>query len=181
LYAAAFLAVLIALLVLGNRTGAREVFTHFEDTNGWSSIGTACFVGAQMPVLLLTGSDAAAHLTEETRSASRTVPKAIVISAAINYALGFGMLIALMFVLGDVDAMLETAMALQQKPWVRVVLEATGNLPGTVVVVAVVIVLCILATMNITLVASRLLFAFARDGGLPFSGSLAKVSSFCQI
>jgi choline transport protein len=175
-YAAAFIAVLIALLVLGDRVEAREVFTHFEDSNGWGSIGAACFIGAQTPVLILTGSDAVAHLSEETRGASRTVPRVIVLSAVVNYVLGFAMLIAVMYVLGDSETILRTVNALREQPWVRVVLGATGSVAGTVVIAAIIVFICVLAAVNASLVASRVLFAFARDGGLPFGSQVSRVS-----
>jgi len=68
-----FFCIIIPLWVLAPKAPASEVFGSFENLGGWSSIGTACFVGSITATGSFAGSDAAAHLAEETRDASKTV------------------------------------------------------------------------------------------------------------
>ena len=68
-----FFCIVIPLWVLAPKAPASEVFGSFENLGGWPSMGTACFVGSITATGSFTGSDAAAHLAEETRDASKTV------------------------------------------------------------------------------------------------------------
>jgi choline transport protein len=70
-----FFCIIIPLWVLAPKAPASEVFGGFNDFGGWGSIGAACFVGTVAAAGSFGGSDAAAHLNEETRDASRSVRK----------------------------------------------------------------------------------------------------------
>lgn len=172
-YMLAFLAFLIALLVMGPRSSAKEVFTHFENDSGWNSIGTACFVAINGPVITLLGSDSAVHLAEEMKDASRNLPRAMLSYAAVNYAIGFIMLLAFMFVIGDVQSVLATSTG---EPWIQVIWNATESKGATITMTAIVAFFFLFAAVNTNTTSSRQLYAFARDGGLPFSDWICKVS-----
>lgn len=68
-----FFCIVIPLWVLAPKAPASEVFGSFENLGGWPSMGTACFVGSITATGSFAGSDAAAHLAEETRDASKIV------------------------------------------------------------------------------------------------------------
>lgn len=55
--------------------------------------GLACLVGMITNVGAFVGGDAPAHMAEELRNASKTLPKVMVWSAVINGVLGFVMLV----------------------------------------------------------------------------------------
>jgi choline transport protein len=67
------IAKLVVFWVMGDRGGA-EVFTTFS-SNGWPTVPISCLVGILGPVQTLIGSDAQAHLAEETEDAARVVPR----------------------------------------------------------------------------------------------------------
>jgi choline transport protein len=173
LYIIAFLAFLVVLVAMGPRSSAKEVFTHFEDNAGWGSIGAACFVGINGPVITLLGSDSAVHLAEELRDASRNMPRAMIMYAVVNFGLGFTMLLAFIFVVGDVDSILSSATG---QPWIQVIWNATGSRGGTIAMAAIVAAFFLFAAVNTNTTSSRQLYALARDGGLPFSGWICRVS-----
>ena len=50
-----------------------------------------------------TGSDATAHMAEETKHAATVVPKAMITSYMINAALGFVMTVTFCFILVDYE------------------------------------------------------------------------------
>jgi choline transport protein len=178
LYMLAFIAFLVVLVGMGPRSSATEVFTHFEDNAGWGSIGTACFVGINGPVITLLGSDSAVHLAEEMKDSSRNLPKAMLCYAAVNYLIGFAMLLAFIFVVGDVDSILSTATG---QPWIQVIWNATGSGAATIVMTAIIAFFFLFAAVNTNTTSSRQLYAFARDGGLPFSNWICRVSRSPEI
>jgi hypothetical protein len=86
-----FLAIMIPLVILAPKSTSHEVFTTFHD-GGWGSTGLSCLVGIIFPVLSLLGADAAAHMSEEVKDASRTIPIAMITSLAVNGSCPFSVL-----------------------------------------------------------------------------------------
>src|SRR5205085_2090015 len=162
MYFLAFIAFFIVLLAMGERSSGKEVFTGFQDNAGWGSIGAACFVGVSGPVITLIGSDSAVHLAEELNDASRQLPKAMLATAGVNYLLGFLMLLAFVFVVGNVEEVLATPTL---QPWVQVIWNTTQSRKSTMAMTAFVIFFFLFAATNSNLTSSRQLFAFSRDGG----------------
>jgi amino acid transporter len=78
-----FFCIIIPLWVLAPKAPASEVFGGFNDFGGWGSIGAACFVGTVAAAGSFGGSDAAAHLSEETRDASKSVRKSSLLSVLL--------------------------------------------------------------------------------------------------
>ncbi|KAJ9667320.1 hypothetical protein H2201_002521 [Coniosporium apollinis] len=172
-YVLGFIAFFIILLAMGDRSSPNEIFTHFQDNAGWNSIGTACFVGVSGPVITMIGADSAVHLAEELKDASRSLPKAMITTALVNYALGFAMLVAFISVVGNIDEVLESTTG---QAWVQVIWNATQSRTATIIMVAIIIFFYIFCAVNVNTTSSRQLYAFARDGGLPFSNWIRHVS-----
>lgn len=84
-----FFSIIIPLWVLSPKAPASEVFGSFSNYGGWSSIGAACFVGSITATASFAGSDAAAHMAEETEDASKAVPRMIVLTIAVNGLMAF--------------------------------------------------------------------------------------------
>ena len=132
----------------------------------------AFLVGLLYPVYTITGFDASAHTAEETIDARRQVPRGILHS--IFWSILFGLVMAISFILAIPD--LGAAAKDGGASWFNLF----NNLPAPVLLkdlLAIGIVVanycCALAGLTST---SRMVFAFARDGGLPASGVLKKVS-----
>jgi choline transport protein len=178
LYFLAFSVFIIVLTTMGTRSSAKEVFTHFEDNAGWGSIGTACFVGISGPVITLIGSDSAIHLAEELRDASRQLPKVMLVTAGVNYLLGFTMLVAFLFVVEDVPSVLDSRTG---QPYIQVIWNATKSRSGTMALVASMVVFFVFTSINANTTSSRQLYAFARDRGLPFSRWICHVSTSISV
>jgi choline transport protein len=132
-----------------------------------------CVNGVTGPVITVLGADSAVHLAEEMKNASRDLPKAMLIYAVLNYILGFLMLLVFMFILGDdIDGILSSATG---QPWIQVIWNATGSRAATIVMVLTVAFFFVVASVNTNTTSSRQLYAFARDGGLPYSQWICKV------
>jgi choline transport protein len=115
------------------------------------------------------------HLAEKLKSVSITLPKAMMIYAILGYSLGFVMLLTFIFVLGDdIDGILGTATG---QPWIQVIWNATGSRAATIVMVTIIAFFFIFGAVSCNTTSSRQLYAFARDGGLPYSKWICKVRS----
>ena len=72
---------------------------------------------------------------EEIQSAKNVIPYGIISSVAINGALGFGMIIAVLFRLGDFNQLLAST---NQYPFIDVFVNAVGsNSGGTAIVLTI--------------------------------------------
>jgi amino acid transporter len=125
-----------------------------------------------LPVYTITGYDASAHTSEETVKAAHSVPRSIVSAVLWSSLIGWVMLCAITLAIPDM------AVGASQG-WGVFFGTMDAILPAwlkLVIYLAIFIsqLLCGLATVTS---ASRMLFAFARDKGLPVgSAALAKVS-----
>lgn len=111
-------------------------------------------------------------MSEEIQSASINVPRAIIGSIAINGALGFGMLLAVLFTLGDVKAVLATNYIY---PFIQIFLQSNSSFGGTTTMTAIILALTFLSTIGLVATSSRMTWSFARDRGLPGWRYLSKV------
>lgn len=116
-------------------------------------------------------------MSEEIKHASTVVPHSVLISVLLNGTLGFAMLLAYVFCLGDIDAVLESQDTLGY-PFLFVFREGTGSIAGAAVMGLVVVILGICSTVGVLAATSRMLWSFARDRGIPFWSHLIKVRYF---
>lgn len=74
--------IIIVLWVMGaeTRLSASKVFRTFANEGGWSRLGLSMLAGRILMVWCLTGSDATAHMSDETRNASSVIPQATMLS-----------------------------------------------------------------------------------------------------
>ncbi|OQO08167.1 hypothetical protein B0A48_06961 [Cryoendolithus antarcticus] len=172
LHICGFFAILIVLWVLADVSPAREVFTTFSNGGGWSSQGLSCLVGILSPVFSFIGPDSATHMSEELRDASRSLPLAMMWTAAVNGAMGFVMIVTFCMVIGDLQTVLSTPTGY---PFIQVFYNTTHSLAGTSVMTAILIIMLLFGCVTNFATSSRQLWAFARDKGTPFSGWLSHV------
>jgi amino acid transporter len=157
--------------------GRLVTFTNYSGARGggvWPEVRSTPWLfllGFLLPAYTVTGFDASAHTSEETIGASVNVPRGIVRSVLVSSVFGWVMLAAIVAALPDADAAAQTG--------ANVFFHAMGAiLPKRLGValyvgIAVAQYLCGLATVTS---ASRMAYAFARDGGLPASRRLRSVS-----
>jgi amino acid transporter len=127
-------------------------------------------LGLLLPIYTITGFDASAHTAEETQGAARAVPRGIVQSVLWSALAGWVMLSAFVLAIPDMDQAAASG-------WNVFFATLDAVLPAglKLLLVALVFVcqfLCGLATVTSV---SRMIYAFARDGGLPASRTLKSV------
>ncbi|OGE56390.1 hypothetical protein PENARI_c003G02958 [Penicillium arizonense] len=178
LHVCGLFAIIIPLWVLGPRRSAKQVFTEFNNGGAWDSAGTATLVGFSTTITALIGYDCAVHMSEEIKDASDTLPKAMITSVCVNAASGFLMLVTVCFTLGDIDDILSTPTGY---PFMQVFYNATESLPGTNTMTAILVLTLTASTITEVATASRQLWSFARDRGLPFSDFFGYVNPSWNI
>lgn len=117
-------------------------------------------------------------MAEEIRNAAVVIPKSILTGIAINGTLGFAMLIAVLYCMGDVDAALAANPAY---PFMAIFQSTTGSTAGATVMASIVVVMSVSATTGILASTSRLYWSFARDRGLPASPFLFHTNARTNI
>jgi amino acid transporter len=128
-------------------------------------------LGFLLPAYTITGFDASAHVSEETANAARNVPRGIVRSVWVSALFGWLMLVAVVLAM-------RSPAAVAEKGGLAFVFTLTDVLPRWLALtlcggIVLAQYLCGLATVTS---ASRMAFAFARDGGLPFSRMVRYIS-----
>ena len=167
LHIAGFFIVLITITVMAPvKSSAHDVFAQFTNGGGFESTRLSLFVGLLGAVFMFLGADGAVHMAEEMKGATTALPLALVSSIVINGTLGFAMLIAVLFCIGDLDAALESPTGY---PFIAIFTSATQSVAGGTGLTAVVLTFSFYATIAVLTAASRQLWAFSRDNGLPFS------------
>ncbi len=124
-------------------------------------------LGALLPAYTITGFDASAHAAEETIGASKSVPRGIVRSVLVSGVAGWILLAAVVLAAPS----LPEAAARGEGAFLSI-MDGVLPRPLAVAFIAGIVLaqyLCGLATVTS---ASRMAFAFARDGGLPYSAAV---------
>ena len=121
---------------------------------------------------MFPGSDCAAHMSEECQNASLSVPRAMIGSILINAAMGLLALITFLFALPDLDAAINDPSGF---PLVYV-LNLAGRPNVTFVIIFFNLFILMVGNVAYQAATARQTFAFARDGGMPFSRWIGHVN-----
>ncbi|RYO79488.1 hypothetical protein DL766_009347 [Monosporascus sp. MC13-8B] len=174
-----FFAVIFPLTLLESEHATpSNVFDHWLNLGGWQSQGLSMVIGLHGSVFAFLGADAAIHMSEEIRNAALVVPRSLITALTINGILGFAMLIATLFCLGDID---EALAENPHYPFMAIFRRAAGSRAGAAVMASIIIVMAFSATTGCLASTSRVYWAFARDRGLPGWNILRRVSPRTKI
>ena len=126
----------------------------------------------------LSGYDASASVSEETVDARLMVPWGMVIAVVVSSVVGYIMLIALTLSIKDVNAVLTATDAGGNSipTVVEILVQALGTTAGRAVSVLAAMAMWFCGLGAVT-GCSRVIYAFSRDDGMPFSDVLRKVQS----
>jgi len=164
--------VFLLLIVLFLKGVAQPVsfLTTFKSSDGFAP-PYSFLIGLLLAQWTLAGYDASAHVTEETHNPRKNAPWGIVLAVLISIIFGFIMLAAVTLSIPD----LSQVMAMGDDAFTGILKLRLGVGFGTAVagLIAGAMWLCGLGAMTS---ASRMVYAFARDGGLPYSKFWAHVS-----
>ncbi len=169
-------AVIVAILVFAPSKHASigDVFTQTQNNSGF---GHGMFwwyvlpLGFLMTQYTITGFDASAHISEETHNASMSVPKGIWKSVFYSAIIGYIVLLAITFAAADpkaVNAGGGSAFA---------VFESSMAAPWTAAILIIAVIGQLFCGMSAMTSASRMMYAFSRDGAVPGWGIWSRVNA----
>lgn len=110
-------------------------------------------------------------MSEEIKNATKNVPRSIVYSTIFNGFIALGMLIAFVICAGDITDAESSA----PYPYIPIFARLVGQNAGATIMVCLVILLQFCSCIAATATSSRLMWAFARDRGLPNWKQLSQV------
>lgn len=167
--------VVVVLLILGALAAKGFVqpvsfLTTFHNTDGYDP-RYSFLIGLLLAQWTMTGYDASAHVTEETHDPRRNAPWGIVLAVGVSAVFGLLMLAAITLSIPD----LPQAVSFGERALVEILKLRLGARAGNGLMwlICGAMWLCGLGGMTS---ASRMIYAFARDGGLPGHALWSKVS-----
>lgn len=142
-------------------------FTTRADGDAWLGFAN----GLVLSMFTFTGYDASAHLSEETHDPARTAPRGIVTSVAVSAVAGYLLLAGITLAIRDLPAIAGSDHAA-----LAVMRTSLGDGMGRLAMSLAIAAMWFCGLSSVTS-ASRTLWAFARDGGLPASALLRRVGA----
>jgi len=159
--------VLILVFVPNKHQSLDFVLTERKNLNGFGD-GMFWFyvlpVGFLLTMYTITGYDASAHVSEETRGAAESAAKGVWRSVAYSAVIGWIVLLAITFAATDTKAIDE---AFGFSPVIFQTALGSGWAKAVLIIATVGQLFCGLACVTS---ASRMMYAFSRDRALPGSG-----------
>jgi len=171
------LTIAMLMAVRGHHMGRLFTLTNFSGELGggvWpqrSSLLVMFLLGLMWQIYTITGYDASAHTSEETKQAAQNVPRGILRSVYLSGLFGWVMVCSFVLAMPSV----EEAAKQGENVFAWLMKQVLSGTTGSFLWVGIVLsnYLCGLACITST---SRMTYAFARDGGLPWSRGLRSVS-----
>ncbi|KAI9599730.1 hypothetical protein KEM48_011191 [Puccinia striiformis f. sp. tritici PST-130] len=168
----------IALLVKAQlHQSSQFVFFKFYDgTGGWGERASPAYVAACgilcahvfstrtskcKLAYTITGFDASAHMSEETKNAAWSAPLGVLTSVIVSAIFGFGILLAFLFSMQDFEGTLNAP-----QPVFKILVDVFGGVGAQVAMSLIILCVWHCGLFSVTS-NSRMMYAFARDGGLP--------------
>ena len=159
----------IVLVALAPRNQSDFVFLERSSNSGWGNGFVSWNLGLLVPAWGFIGFDGVVHMSEEVRKAKKAVPRAMIWTILLNGVLAYGIILVLLFCMGNTDEVLKSAY-----PIIPICFNAAGPRAGTAMVVGLLVVTYCVVAASLASV-SRITWAWARDGALPLW--FAKVDS----
>ncbi|XP_042979482.1 amino-acid permease BAT1 homolog isoform X2 [Carya illinoinensis] len=177
-----FVLMILIPCVATERASAKFVFTYFNTDNG-DGINNKLYIfilGLLMSQYTLTGYDASAHMTEETKNADKNGPRGIISSIGISIIVGWGYILGVTFAVTNISYLLDETNDAGGYAIAEIFYLAFknryGNGVGGIICLGVVAVAIFFCGMSSVTSNSRMAYAFSRDGAMPFSSVWHKVN-----
>ncbi|KAK9778890.1 putative Amino acid/polyamine transporter I [Seiridium cardinale] len=138
--------------------------TMTQDISGWSNSGVAWCLGLLSATFSLSGVDSVIHMSDKVQNVRTHVPQSIILACVGNSIMLTIFIVVLLFFLGPIENVANAPL-----PLIYVLYGETKSKPTTTALVVLVSWLYFTAMFNIFASVSRLIRAFAKDQGMPFS------------
>ena len=162
---------LVALLFAIGRAQPVSFLAHTGFTTRADGSYTLGFLNAMtLGMWTMTGYDASAHVSEETHDASRSAPRGILSAVLVSAVAGYALIAALTLAIKNLPAVAASA-----DPALTILEQAIGPRGGVAAMGLAIAAMWFCGLASVTS-AARTFFAFSRDGGLPGSPWIRRVS-----
>ncbi|KIK65794.1 hypothetical protein GYMLUDRAFT_38280 [Collybiopsis luxurians FD-317 M1] len=159
------------------KNDAKYAFGNFENLSSYPD-GFAFILGFLAPLWVVGGFDSSVHISEEARNANVAIPRAVILSTAATCVLGWAINVSLAFNMGkDMDGILSNSIG---QPLATIFFNALGQ-RGTLGLWTILIIAQFMMGTSMLVSSSRQVFAFSRDGALPFSKYLYYVNTSLSV
>ncbi|KAF4471097.1 HNM1-Choline permease [Fusarium albosuccineum] len=155
---------------------AKFVFGTWVNETGWSD-GVVWFLGLVQAAYALTAFDSVLHMVEELPAPRRNAPRTMVLAVVLGALSGFIFLVACLFCIQDLSAVLDPASGF---PFIELV-QSTIGLKRAAALIALFIFNGFGQGISVLTSASRLTWSFARDRGLPYGDYFSYVDPYWQV
>ncbi len=150
-----------------NNSGYGNAADNFSNPTFWFVFG----LGLLLSQYTITGFDASAHLAEETHQASRMAAVGMYMSVVVSVAFGWILLLAVTFAIPSTQGALDNVGTIV--PWIWT--ESMSQNWAEILLLICVVAQFFCLTASVTS-ASRMMFAFSRDGAVPGHKAWRKVA-----
>ncbi|KAI3855536.1 hypothetical protein MKX03_006574 [Papaver bracteatum] len=177
-----FLLMVLIQFVAPERASVEYISTHFNSDTavGIQSKPYIFVLGLLMSSYTLAGYDASVHLVEETKSADRNGPKGIISAIVVSFIVGWAYLLGITFAVTDIPHLVNPNNDAGGYAAAQLFYDAFKSRYGSGVggiicfgVAAVAIFFCGMGTITNN---SRMVYAFSRDGAMPYSSVWHKLN-----
>ncbi|KAJ8060968.1 hypothetical protein OCU04_010047 [Sclerotinia nivalis] len=149
------------------------VFATFINNTGWSNNGIAFIVGLVNANWAFSCLDSAVHLAEEVHQPEVVIPISIMATIAIGFTTAWFFVVAMFFSINNFDTIVGTV---TRVPILELFYQSLGNKSAAILLESLIMATGIGCLIACHTWQSRLCWTFARDGGVPFHKSLAKIN-----
>ena len=169
-------AVIVGILIFAptDHASVHDVFTQTQNNSGFSHSMFWWYVlplGFLLTQYTITGFDASAHISEETHGAAMSAPRGVWQSVFYSAVIGYIVLLAITFAAGDANAVNEGGGT------VFAVFESAMTTAWVKTILIICVVGQFFCGMSCMTSASRMMYAFSRDGAVPGSSTWSKVNA----
>ncbi|KAF9891232.1 hypothetical protein FE257_004796 [Aspergillus nanangensis] len=157
-------AITVTLLAVSpSKQSAATTFTAYQNSSGWPS-GMSFMLAVGQSMWSFSCIDSATHIAEEIPQPGKYVPRAMMIGMALGLITSIGFSLAIIFSATDFQAI-----AASPSPMYEAYGQAMQSTEGATVFAFILIFIYYGAALGLMTTTGRLIWAFSRDGGLPFS------------
>ncbi|KAI3572714.1 amino acid/polyamine transporter I [Fusarium oxysporum f. sp. albedinis] len=169
-----FVAFITILSTSSPKQPAKVVFAEWVNVTGWPD-GLAFLLATGQAMYGFLGLDGATHIAEEMPNPERTVPKVIALIMAIGTVTSIPWSIAMLFSTTDLDQV-----AAAPIPVFEVFMQAIRSESAATFFTVWITFIYFGALVSCYVTSGRLIWAFSRDGGLPYSPIFSKIHPTLQ-
>lgn len=152
------------LAVSSKKQSAEVVFRRWINQTGWND-GIAFFVAVGQNGFCFSCTDTACHLAEELPNPTRKIPRIMWITLVIGFFTAVPFALALAFVAPDYESIMTSSL-----PILTLYSQILKSEAGATFLTFILLFVYVGCGLGMAITSGRLIWAFSRDNGFPFSG-----------